>query len=146
MLIMYREEDLEACVKIYVDAFTAPPLDYSFLNEPKAERYIRDLTRVPGFLGYTFWVKDEMVAFCFGKLDNYFEGVMFEVEELAVASAHHRSGVGSTVMALLETKLAGYGVAAVNLNTSRNLPAYGFYLKNGYEEIQENVALMKWLQ
>jgi aminoglycoside 6'-N-acetyltransferase I len=145
-LIMYRETDLETCVRIYVEAFNAPPLNYSFLTKEKAERYLRDLTRTPGFLGYVFLQEGAMTAFCFGKLDNYFEGTMFEVEELAVIPELHRSGVGSEVMGLLETKLAGYGVSAVSLNTSKQLPAFSFYLKNGYEELPENVTLMKWLE
>jgi ribosomal protein S18 acetylase RimI-like enzyme len=145
-LIMYRETDLETCAEIYVDAFNAPPLEYNFLTKEKAERYLRDLTRTPGFMGYTYWVDGEMAAFCFGKLDNYFEGMMFEVEELAVVPQKHRSGLGSIVMSLLETKLAGYGVMAVSLHTSRDLPAFGFYIKNNYEELSENVTLMKWLQ
>lgn len=145
-LIMYRETDLENCVKIYTEAFNAPPLSYSFLTKEKANRYLRDLTRTPGFLGYTYWVDGEQVSFCFGKLDNYFEGIMFEVEELSVVPHLHRSGVGSAVMDLIETKLARYGVSAVSLHTSRNLPAFDFYLKNGYEELTENVTLMKWLQ
>ncbi|MCL1863209.1 MAG: GNAT family N-acetyltransferase [Defluviitaleaceae bacterium] len=145
MLKMYEDSDLQICTEIYVNAFNAPPLNYDFLTKEKAERYLRDLTRTPGFLGYTYSEGEEVVAFCFGKLDNYFEGVMFEVEELAVVPNKHRSGVGSTVMQLLESKLAGYRVAAVNLHTSRDLPAFGFYLKNGYEELQENVTLMKWL-
>ena len=146
MLKMYNESDLEICTEIYVNAFNAPPLNYEFLSKEKAERYLRDLTRTPGFLGYTYWEEDVMIAFCFGKLDNYFEGTMFEVEELAVIPQKHRSGIGSTVMQLLETKLASYRVMAVNLQTSRDLPAFGFYLKNGYEELKENVTLMKWLQ
>lgn len=145
MLIMYRETDLETCVNIYTAAFNAPPLCYDFLTMQKAERYLRDLTRTPGFMGYTYWVESEMLAFCFGKLDAYFEGTMFEVDELAVVPSFHRSGVGSEVMRLLETKLAGYGVQAVSLSTSRNLPAFNFYLKNGYEEIPDNVSLMKRL-
>ena len=145
-LTMYCETDLEHCAKIYVEAFNAPPLNYDFLTTPKAERYLRDLTRTPGFLGYTYWQDDEMVAFCFGKLDNYFEGVMFEVEELAVIPSKHRSGLGSRIMELLEIKLAGYRVSAVSLHTSRQLPAYDFYIKNDYEELTENVTLMKWLQ
>jgi len=142
---MYRESDLEECVRIYVDAFNAPPLDYSFITKEKAWRYVRDITLTPGFIGYTFWIDEKMVAFCFGILDNYFDGVMFEVEELAVAAAYQRSGIGSVVMNLLETKLARYNVAAVSLQTSRTLPAFGFYLKNGYEELTENVTLIKWL-
>ena len=142
---MYTEEHFELCLNIYVDAFTAPPLNYAWLTKEKARRYIRDLTLTPGFLGYTYWVDGEIVAFCFGKLDNYFEGTMFSVEELAVASVCHGKGVGSEVMRLLETKLAGFAVAAITLQTSRNLPAYNFYLKNEYEEMTENVSLMKWL-
>jgi aminoglycoside 6'-N-acetyltransferase I len=145
-LIMYRETDLPICTQIYIEAFNAPPLNYDFLTKEKAERYLRDITRTPGFIGYTYWLDGEMAAFCFGKLDNYFQGTMFEVEELAVIPRMHRSGVGSAVMNLLETKLAGYGVSAVSLNTSRDLPAYNFYLKNDYEELTENAALMKWLQ
>ena len=144
-LIMYKESDLEKCTEIYIDAFTAPPLEYDFLTKPKAERYLRDITLTPGFIGWTFWQNGEMTAFCFGTLDGYFEGSMFEVSELAVISRLHRGGTGSLVMALLETKLAGYGVSAVSLHTSRILPAFNFYLKNGYEELTENVTLMKQL-
>jgi len=143
--IMYREEDFEECVRIYKDAFTTPPLDYHFLTKEKAWRYIRDITRTPGFLGFTYWIDGKMAAICFGILDNYFEGTMFEVEEFAVDPIHQRSGIGSTVMNLLETKLAGYNVEAVILQTSRHLPAHGFYLKNGYEELTENVTLAKLL-
>ena len=144
-LIMYGESDFEDCVRVYVDAFTAPPLCYHWLTKEKAWRYIGDMTRAPGFLGYTYKIGGEMAAFCFGALDNYFEGTVYEVKELAVASAFQHRGVGSAMMGLLETKLAGYGVAAVSLQTSRNLPAFGFYIKNGYEELLENVSLIKWL-
>jgi len=144
-LTMYRETDFDDCVRIYADAFNAPPLNYHWLTKEKAWRYIRDLTQTPGFMGYTYWESEEMVAFCFGILDNYFEGTIFSVEELAVASAHHGQGIGTKVMHLLETKLAGYAVEAVSLQTSRNLLAYDFYIKNGYEELTENVSLMKWL-
>jgi len=144
-LIMYKDSDFEDILRIYLDAFTAPPLNYDFLTEQNARRYISDLIKTPGFMGYTYAVDGEIIAFCFGKLDNYFEGSVFKVDELAVASAHHRGGVGSAVMNLLETKLAGYNVAAVSLQTSRTLPAFGFYLKNGYEEVQDNVSLLKLL-
>jgi len=144
-LIMYKESDLEKCTEIYIAAFTAPPLEYDFLTPAKAERYLRDITRTPGFIGWTYWQSGEMTAFCFGILDGYFDGSMFEVTELAVVPQLHRNGTGSTVMRLLEIKLAGYGVGAVSLHTSRILPAFNFYLKNGYQELTENVTLMKQL-
>ena len=144
-LFMYDDPDLEICTEIYADAFTAPPLNYGFITKENARRYIESITKTPGFLGYTCRVEGETIAFVFGLLDNYFEGMMFEIAELGVASAFQRRGFGSKIMGILEAKLAGYGVSAVNLQTSRNLPAFEFYLKNGYEEVTENVTLMKWL-
>ena len=144
-LISYQEKDFEDCVRIYVDAFTAPPLNYDFLTKEKAWRYIRDLARAPGFIGYCYFIQDEMAAFLFGSLDNYFEGAIFEVKELAVASAYHRQGLGTKIMTALESRLAGYNVAAISLQTSRGLPAFNFYQKIGYDEVTENVTLMKWL-
>ncbi|MCL1878185.1 MAG: GNAT family N-acetyltransferase [Defluviitaleaceae bacterium] len=145
MLIMYKEEHLPTCAKIYVDAFNAPPLSYDFLTPEKAERYLRDLARTPGFLGYVCFVDEVIKAFCFGKLDDYFDGTMFEVSELAVSPELHGCGLGTEIMRQMEIKLAGYGVQAVSLNTSRNLPAFNFYKKNGYEELNESVSLMKQL-
>jgi len=146
MIVLYHDEDFEDCVTIYLDAFTAPPLCYHFITKENAKRYIKDLTLAPSFLGYVYKIDTVPMAFIFGKLDNYFPGSMFEVYELAVASAFHRSGIGTHFLELFEAKLAGYGVEAISLHTSRSLPAYNFYSKNGYEEMSESVTLTKWLK
>jgi len=145
LLSMYKESDLEICTEIYKDAFS-PVVDTEILSREKVWRYVRDMTLTPNFIGYTCWLENEMVAFCFGKLDNYFEGATYEISEIAVASKYHRQGIGSQVLNILEKKLAGFNVAAITLNTSRQIPAYDFYLKNGYDEIPEVTTLAKWLE
>lgn len=162
---MYKEEHFGDALKIYADAFSSPPLNYCFITPAKAERYLRSIINTPGFLGYTFHSGDillkekkcsltsspsvvplqYMFAFVFGILDDYFDGVLYSISEFAVMPDMQRKGVGSEVLKVLETKLAGHGVDAVNLNTSTHLPAYGFYKKNGYVEVTENVSFMKWL-
>ena len=144
-LIMYKSEHFEEVLRIYVSAFTAPPLNYNFVTHKKAGRYIRDLAQAPGFLGYVYAGGGKITAFVFGALDNYFEGNLYQVKEFAVDPTNQRGGTGAKVMGLLESKLAAIGVDAINLSTSRHLPAYAFYLKNGYTEVTENVCLMKWL-
>jgi len=142
---MYGETYLDACTAIYVAAFTAPPMNYHWVTNPKARRYINDLTRTPGFIGYVYEVDGETAAFCLGVLDNYFDGSVYEIREFAVCPKHQRGGTGSAFLRELEIKLAGYDIPAISLSTSRNLPAFEFYLKNGYEEVKENVSLTKWL-
>ena len=145
-LIMYKNEHFSDVLRIYVDAFTSPPLKYNFITKEKAERYIQDMTRSPGFVGYVFFDGEEIIAFVFGAIDNYFDGTLYEVMELAVDPFIQRSGIGTKVMNLLESRLKNLGVDAISLNTSRHLPAYKFYQKNGYTEIEDNVNLAKMLQ
>ena len=144
-LTMYKETDLEICVEIYKEAFS-PVVDSEILSREKVWRYVRDMTLIPNFIGYTCLLENEIVAFCFGKLDNYFEGATYEISEIAVTSKYHRQGIGSKVLNALEKKLAGFNVSAITLNTSRQIPAYDFYLKNGYDEVPEVTTLAKWLQ
>ena len=144
-LVMYKNEHFDDVLRIYVDAFTSPPLNYSFVTKEKAERYIKDMTRTPGFVGYVNIDEKKVNAFIFGKIDNYFDGNLYEIMELAVDPSIQRGGIGSKVMHLLESRLKSLGVDAISLNTSRHLPAYAFYKKNGYSEIADNVNLAKWL-
>ena len=144
-LVMYKNEHFDDVLRIYVDAFSSPPLNYGFVTKAKASRYIKDIIRTPGFVGYVFPNEEKIIAFVFGKVDNYFEGTLYEVMELAVDPFVQRGGIGSKVMGLLESRLKGLGVDAISLNTSRHLPAYAFYKKNGYTEIADNVNLAKML-
>ena len=145
-LFMYKNEHFDEVVQIYVKAFTAPPLDYDFITSEKAARYIRDVIQAPGFLGYVYVNGSKTISFIFGAVDNYFDGTVFQIKEFAVDPKYQRVGMGSIVLKELEQKLAAFGVDAMNLNTSRHLPAYAFYLKNGYTEITENVSLMKMIK
>ena len=143
---MYKNEHFKDVLRIYVDAFTTPPLNYSFVTNEKAERYIKDIIRTPCFVGYVYVVEEKIIAFIFGKIDNYFDGTLYEVAEFAVDPTIQRGGIGTKVMNLLESRLKSLGVDAISLNTSRHLPAYAFYKKNGYTELADNVNLAKCLK
>ena len=142
---MYKNSHFDDVLRIYVEAFTAPPLGYSFITPEKAKRYIIDITSTPCFLGYVYPNEEKISAFVFGKIDNYFENTLYEIMEFAVDPNLQRKGTGSEVIGLLETKLSGLGVGAISLNTSRHLPAHNFYKKIGYAEVTENVTLAKLL-
>ena len=142
---MYKNEHFDDVLRIYVDAFTSPPLNYNFVTKARAERYIKDMIRTPCFVGYVYPDEKNITAFVFGKFDNYFDGTLYEIMELAVDPSIQRGGTGREVMSLLESRLKNLGVDAISLNTSRHLPAYKFYQKNGYAEVADNVNMAKWL-
>jgi len=143
MLLEFRKKDLNACAKIFTAAFQAPPIGYDWLTIEKARRYLHDLTRKPGFLGFTYFAEESVVAFCFGIIDDYFLKTQYEIEEVAVLPLYHRHGVGSAMLSAVEDQLTKRNVAFVHLRTSRNIPAYDFYVRNGYTDVKDNTSLMK---
>ena len=145
-LHVYKKRHLRDVARIYVGAFTAPPISYNFVNHANSEGYLHDITKKPGFLGYVYLHDTEIISFVFGSIDNYFEGSIFTIEEFAVDARFHRGGFGSIVIGLLERELESMGMDAITLNTSRRLPAYRFYLKHSFEEVADNVSLMKQLK
>ena len=145
MLVPYHKKHFGRCVDIFVAAFQAPPLAYDFVNPQNAGRYLRDIVDTPGFWGFVYVLEGTVAAFCLGAVDDYFHGLQYEVKEFAVAPALHGRKVGSLFLTAIETELAGRGVESVHLQTSRAIPAYQFYMRNGFEDVADNVSLTKWL-
>ena len=143
MLHTYQKKDFTACVNIFHDAFTAPPLSYTFITHEKTRRYLRDLTNTPGFMGFVYILDNEIVAFCFGKADDYFYPLSFKIDELAVLPTLHGKKMGATFMHAIEKYLQERGYSEATLQTARSIPAYTFYRKIGYTEVKETVNLTK---
>jgi aminoglycoside 6'-N-acetyltransferase I len=144
MLTLLGEKDIEAAVVLFVDAFTNPPWNYDWMNMENAGRYIRDLYRTPGFLGFTHYDGDRLISVCLGCINDYFQNTQYEIKELAVAYEAQRKGVGSRVLGMLEEYLGMHrGVEFVTLQTAWLSPAYDFYRRNNYLMMEENSFLIK---
>lgn len=52
-------------------------------------------------------------------------------------------GLGSCFLNMVSEYLKDEGIKSVWLLTQRNLPAYKFYLKNGFSELKEAAFLLK---
>jgi ribosomal protein S18 acetylase RimI-like enzyme len=145
MLHPYRKKDFPACVDLFIAAFTAPPLNYGFVTREKTRRYLRCITQTPGFMGFVYIIEDTTVAFCFGTVDDYFHAPQYEIKEFAVTPALHGKGIGSAFIQAIEKQLTQNGVTALTLQTSRTIPAYRFYQKNGFFVVEETANFMKSL-
>jgi GNAT superfamily N-acetyltransferase len=138
------KKDLSIVIPLFVDAFVHPPWNYDWMTHEKAERYIRDLLQTPGFLGFVYVDAGRIAGVCLGCVNDYFQAVVYELKELAVAHTAQRKGIGSKMMAAIEGYLkAERGVEFVTLQTARHSPVYEFYLKNAYAPAEDNAFLMK---
>ncbi|MCL2500680.1 MAG: GNAT family N-acetyltransferase [Defluviitaleaceae bacterium] len=145
MLHPYDGKDFEDCVELFIAAFSAPPLNYRFTTRGKTRRYLSDITHMPGFIGFVYKIGGKPAAFCFGVTDDYFHDPQYDIKEFAVRPDLHGKGTGSAFLSAIESHLSKNGVIAVSLQTSRLIPACGFYKKNGFVENDETVTLSKSL-
>ena len=143
MLELYNNKDLPILVGIYVRAFRAEPICYDWLHEEQALPYLYDMTITPKFEGFVYKINKKIVGFCFGAYDDYFQGSLFDIKEFAIEPSLHKKGVGSVFLAEIEKKAAKKGCDGIILRTSKDIPAFHFYIKNGYEDVLSTVCLTK---
>jgi len=142
-MIVETEETKKACADLFFGVFTNPPWNYYWVTEDSAWRYVDDLFKCPGALGFLFFEENVAIGFCVGAVHDYFMAKQYEIKEYAVLTAYQGKGFGGRMLEGVEKFLRESGVANVFLHTSASIPACDFYLRNGYEIIKDNVFVSK---
>jgi aminoglycoside 6'-N-acetyltransferase I len=136
-------EDADNAAALMLEVVQEPPFSYDFMDKAKAGRYINDITRTPGFHGFVCEDGQGLRAFCIGLLCDYFSAPYYEIKEIFVRSNLQGTGIGAALLRFAEDWARARGAAAVSLATSPDIPAYGFYLKNGYAAADSSVHMSK---
>ncbi len=143
MLTAYKKEDLSLAAEFFFDVFSNEPFCYEFLTKEKAGAYLEDIEKTPCFHGFRYSDGSNCLGFCFGNIYGYFSEPYYEIKEIFVNPRLQRNGTGSAMLLKIESYLRTKGVRLITLNTSKNIPAYNFYLKNNYDTADDNVHFYK---
>lgn len=88
--------------------------------------------------------KDEiLIGMALGRIKSWYEGTEYWIDEFGILPEMQQSGLGTKFIHEIEQVLAGKGFAHIVLLTERNVPAYRFYQKNGFEEMVDTVFFVK---
>lgn len=141
-LDLYTENDFQKCIITFIEVFNAEPWNDQW-EESRAEHYLMDFVRTPGFMGIVATEGKEVIGFLFGAKRAWWSGDEFFIYEMCVKAAVQNQGVGKALLKSLHEKLEAEKVASVSLLTDRGIPAEAFYKKNGFEEIERLVYLSR---
>jgi aminoglycoside 6'-N-acetyltransferase I len=141
----FRSEDLELCVKVFIEVFSQKPWSDRWPSFERARQYVFDLTGIPGFRGFLAVQDGEIVAFCLGHRRRWWQGDEYYVNEMGVLPALQRSGVGSKLVAFAEERLHQDGIQYVALLTEKDIPAERFWRKQGYGRDHQTIFMYKYL-
>jgi aminoglycoside 6'-N-acetyltransferase I len=144
-LMPFAPTDLAPAAKIFYEIFSNPPWDYNWINEEKITEYFNDLLNTPKTIAYTYWFDGEVAGGCFGSIGDCSPVPVYEIKEIFVRNDRQNQGLGTKMMQAVEADLKGKDIPAIRLYTMKTIPAFDFYLKNGFQEIDGAVALTRML-
>lgn len=124
------EPDVDICARIYRRAYELACYGGSW-DEGTAARIIRELMH--HFPHECFVAERDGVIYGF-VLCSSLAGMRATVEELAVAPEYQDQGVGSALMDHVLDYYRVLGLSFIELVANQRAPAWGFYLKRGFNE------------
>ncbi len=145
---MLKEFDIKYIPKsaeIFRDIFTNRPWNYEWMSDEKVHEYFTDLINTPKAKAYAFFINDTLCGACFGRVNSCSPVPVYEINEIFVLRDLQKKGVGSKMLKAIEQDLKQKGIVAISLYTMRDIPAYKYYIKNGYEEASSAVSFSKVL-
>ena len=137
--------DREAVMRLFVDVFTNPPWNDDWSDAAQLDAYIADLTGQHNSLALGWFDGERLVAMALGQIKHWYSGTEYLIDELCVDRAAQGRGVGSAFLRAVETHLLERGICRIFLQTERGVPAYSFYKKRGFIELQDHVSFSKRL-
>ena len=78
-----------------------------------------------------------------GRIKHWYTGTEYCIDELCIRTDRQRQGLGSYFLEELQRQLQSMGIEQIFLQTDRDVPAYRFYLKNGFLELSDLVSFAK---
>lgn len=137
----FSPQDLNACVALYMDAFSRAPWFDTWESPGEAEAFLCRHIANNYFLGYVAYVGDALAGASFGFQKPWPAGMEYYIDEFFVDPALQGQGVGSALLDGIRQDLKRRDIHAIILTTDPDAPAHRFYLKNGFSEEEACVFL-----
>ena len=135
-----EKEDIESCTELFIQAFAREPWKEN--HEALTVRtYYKNFMENPAFIGYVAEIGGKILAVCIGMSKPWMKGIEYYLDLLCVDWRWQGKGIGSLFLEKVQQELEKDGIHGVLLSTERTYPAYEFYKKNGFQEI-EGIVLM----
>ena len=142
-LIRVDESYLPQLAELYRSAFNDEPWNDDWSNTDQLYEYIKDVSGYFQGVNYGLMIDGKLSALSLGTIRHWWEGTNYNIEEFCVDPNLQGKGVGSRFMRLIEEDIKKQGIAGVFLQTDSDKPSYGFYHKNGYNDLGKHVSLYK---
>lgn len=130
----------------FFDVFTKEPWNDDWSDENQLHMYMLDLTGNRNSLVYGFYDENELVGISIGSIKHWYSGTEYYIDEFCIKTCRQGKGIGTCFLEQICENIRCKGIKHIFLQTERSLPAFKFYIKNGFSELKEHVSLIKEIQ
>ena len=129
--------------ELFSSVFCGDPWYDDWSDPVQLDLYIKDLTGQSYSLAYGLFEGEELIGLSMGHVKHWYSGTEYLIDEFCIKRDRQGRGLGSYFMSKIEEALLKMDLHCIYLQTERDFPAYDFYIKNGFTEVEETVALYK---
>lgn len=142
-VIKLEIEKSEEIKSLFKNTFMNEPWNDDWSNDKQLTEYILDLTGNRNSLAIGLYDKNELIGFSLGSIMHWCTGTEYYIYEFCIKRERQNNGIGTLFLNEIETYVKNIGVNHIFLQTEKNVPAYNFYKKNGFSELEGHISLVK---
>lgn len=136
-------EETEAIKALFLSVFTAEPWKDDWSDQEQLNAYLRDLTGQSSSLTYGLFEDGTLIGVSMGNIRHWYTGTEYYIDEFCIRPDRQGQGLGTLFLKEIEKAIKDLGLTQIFLQTESTVPAYGFYRKNGFNELKEHVSFAK---
>ncbi len=145
-LIELSDSYLSQMAELYREAFAGEPWNDDWSDTKQLNEYMKDISKAYNALNYGLLMEGKLVGMSVGKINHWWEGTNYNIEEFCVSPTCQAQGIGSKFLDLIEEHVRDKGLAGIFLQTDNDKPSYHFYHKNGFKDLDMHISLYKSLR
>ena len=138
-------KEFDETAQLFLRVFTSDPWNDDWSDPDQLNRYLTDLLAQDISLAYGLYLDGVLSGVSMGYIKHWYSGTEYYINELFIRMDAQGKGLGTLFLKEIEEAVRKRGITRIFLQTESTVPAYGFYLKNGFTELKEHVSFTKQL-
>ncbi len=136
-------EDIEEIKQLFVEVFTNEPWNDDWSDPKQLHEYLIDLIDNRNSMTFGLYEDDYLIGLSMGSILHFHNGTEYYIFEFCIKEEKQGKGIGTEFLKKIEDFIKEKQVSIIFLQTERTVPAYGFYKKNGFVELNDHISLYK---
>ena len=144
--LTFRRIELEQKEQVkekFLQVFTDAPWFDDWSDPEQLDMYLNDLMGQSYSVAFGLYEGNNLIGASLGYIKHWYSGTEYIIDEFFIVKEKQGKGIGTYFMEEIGDAIKEMGVFTVFLLTERGVPAYDFYIKNGFNEIPETTAFWK---